>query len=194
MDLLQRRLRSDCMEDESRMHNFYRVIRLALRYRWTFAGTVLSALAVGILWGANIGTIYPFVEVAIRGRTLQQWVEDNIDEARRNAAEYGRRADEFQRELPAAPAQRTAKLRKEIDRLRSQQQIEREAEARYAWIKPWIVRFVPNDPFRTLTMFIGVLLLGTLAKIVFLMANTVLVSRLSHLARWPCGGGSSAAP
>ena len=79
------------------MRNFYRVIRLALRYRWSFAGTVLSALAVGILWGANIGTIYPFVEVAIRGRTLQQWADDKIDEARRNDIEYGRRAEQLQR-------------------------------------------------------------------------------------------------
>jgi ATP-binding cassette subfamily B protein/subfamily B ATP-binding cassette protein MsbA len=163
------------------MQNFYRVIRLALRYRWSFAATILSALAVGILWGANIGTIYPFVEVAIRGRTLQQWADDNIDEARRNDAEFGRRAEQLQRELPSAPPAQAGRMQKEIDRLQSQRQIERAAGARFARIKPWIDRYVPHDPFQTLTAFIGVLLALTVVKILFLMANTVLVSRLSNL-------------
>jgi ATP-binding cassette subfamily B protein/subfamily B ATP-binding cassette protein MsbA len=163
------------------MRNFYRVIRLALRYRWTFAATVLSALAVGILWGANIGTIYPFAEVAIRGRTLQQWADDKIDEARRNDAEYGRRAEHLQGELASVPAAQARPLRKEIERLQAQRQVERAAEAKYAWIKPWIDRYVPHDPFQTLTLFIGVLLVLTLVKILFLMANTVMVSRLSNL-------------
>ncbi len=168
------------------MHNFYRVIRLALRYRWTFAATVLSALAVGVLWGANIGTIYPFAEVAVRGRTLQQWADDKIDEARRNDAEYGREAEELARKVAgvaagAKGAAEAASLRREIARLQSQRKVERAAEAKFAWIKPWIDRYVPHDPFQTLTMFIGVLLVLTVAKILFLMANTVLVSRLSHL-------------
>ena len=136
---------------------------------------------MGILWGANIGTIYPFVKVAIRGRTLQQWVER---QDRRGPAER-RPVRPPGRAAPAgaavAPAAEVAKRRWAIQRLQSQRQIERAAEARYAWIRPWIVRYVPSDPFLTLTTFIGVLLVLTLAKTLFLMANTMLVSRLSNL-------------
>jgi len=171
----------DRMEDESRMGNFYRVIRLALRYRWTFTATILSALAVGILWGANIGTVYPFVEVAIRGRTLQQWVDEKIAEARQNDVQYGRQAEQLKVMLATVPAVEASKLRKEIDHLQARRKVERTAEARYAWIKPWIDHYVPHQPFQTLTMFIGVLLVGTLLKTLFLMANTVSVSRLSNL-------------
>ena len=65
--------------------------------------------------------------------------------------------------------------------MQTRRKVERTAEARYAWIKPWIDHYVPHQPFQTLTMFIGVLLVGTLLKTLFLMANTVSVSRLSNL-------------
>lgn len=45
------------------MNNFCRVLRLALRNRFTAAGIFLCSLLVALLWGANIGTIYPVVEV-----------------------------------------------------------------------------------------------------------------------------------
>ena len=41
------------------MNNFARVVRLALRHRLTIVGTVLSALAVAVLWGGNIGASIP---------------------------------------------------------------------------------------------------------------------------------------
>ncbi len=52
------------------MNNFGRAIRMALLYRWTFASSVLCAILVAVMWGGNLGTIYPFVEVAFRGQSL----------------------------------------------------------------------------------------------------------------------------
>ena len=43
------------------MKNFGRALRLALHYRWTFAGSVACALMIAVLWGGNIGTVYPIV-------------------------------------------------------------------------------------------------------------------------------------
>ena len=47
------------------MNNFGRALRLALRYRLTLAGAIVSALAVALLWGGNITAIYPVVEVVL---------------------------------------------------------------------------------------------------------------------------------
>ena len=41
------------------MKNFVRVVRLALRHRLTIVGTVLSALAVAVLWGGTSGRSIP---------------------------------------------------------------------------------------------------------------------------------------
>ena len=38
--------------------NFGRVVRMAIRYKLTFAASVVSALVVAVFWGANIGAVY----------------------------------------------------------------------------------------------------------------------------------------
>ena len=35
------------------MQSFIRAVRLSLRYRWTFLGTVVCSLMIGVLWGAT---------------------------------------------------------------------------------------------------------------------------------------------
>ena len=64
------------------MKNFGRVLRMTLRYRGTFLAATVCALLVGVLWGGNIGTVYPFIEVAFRGESLEGWVTAKIQEAR----------------------------------------------------------------------------------------------------------------
>ena len=68
------------------MHNFSRVLRLALRYRWTALLAVTTALLVAALWATNIGAAFPVVKVAIQGQTLQDWVAEEIRSAEENVA------------------------------------------------------------------------------------------------------------
>ena len=56
------------------MKNFLRAARMAVRHRCTVAAIVVTALLVGVLWGINIGAVYPFVEVVFRGQSLHGWV------------------------------------------------------------------------------------------------------------------------
>ncbi len=60
--------------------NFGRVVRMAIRYKFTFAATIVSALMVAILWGVNIGAVYPVVEVVFKNKSMQQWVDEKITE------------------------------------------------------------------------------------------------------------------
>ena len=48
------------------MNHFVRSLKLALRYRYTLAGAVVSALFVAVLWGGNIGAVYPLVEISFK--------------------------------------------------------------------------------------------------------------------------------
>ncbi len=54
------------------MGNLGRVLRLALQARFTFFVSLLCALGAGLLWGGNIGAIYPVVEVTFQRQSFQQ--------------------------------------------------------------------------------------------------------------------------
>ena len=47
------------------MNNFYRVITISFRHRFTVAASLFCSLAVAVLWGGNITAIYPIVDVVI---------------------------------------------------------------------------------------------------------------------------------
>ena len=164
------------------MKNFGRVLHLALRYRLTFVGVILSAVAVAVLWGGNIGAVYPFVKVVLEGESFQRWVDKEIHKAHQAGEEQAARADKLRSELAEAPADRQQALTAEIGRAESRELIEQQAEAAYLRLQPYIVRYLPDDPFQTLVLVTIVIILGTLLKGAFLIANNVLVARLSQLA------------
>jgi ATP-binding cassette, subfamily B, bacterial MsbA len=164
------------------MKNFNRVLRLALQYRITFVGTLLTALAVAVLWGANIGAVYPFVKVVLEGESIQTWVTKEIDRSRQTIAEQTAKADALRREQASAGAERQQALAVDIKLAESRIAIERQAEQAYLRAKPYLDRYLPNDPFQTLVLVTLFLVVGTTLKNVFLIANNVLVARLSQLA------------
>ena len=69
------------------MNNYVRALRLALRYRGTIIGIFVSSLLVGLLWGANITAVYPFVQVVFRGQSMHDWVDEKIDAAQVSACQ-----------------------------------------------------------------------------------------------------------
>jgi ATP-binding cassette subfamily B protein/subfamily B ATP-binding cassette protein MsbA len=163
------------------MNNFHRALRLALRYPVTLGSSILCALMVAILWGGNISTVYPLVEVTTKGRSLQQWGADAVAHCQKNADQYLRQADDIaaQRKL-AAPDQRDALAKKE-QYLRHQADLELGDAGRYAWLKANLIDpYFPNDPFVTLTLVVGALLAGTVIKSGFFIVQQILVARLSQ--------------
>ena len=63
------------------MKSLLRALSMALRYRWSFLFSMLTTLFVAILWGANIGTVAPFVKVIFEGQSLPEWIDARISEA-----------------------------------------------------------------------------------------------------------------
>ena len=53
------------------MSNFRRALRVAAQYRLMLVGILLSSLGVAIFWGTNLGTVYPIVDVVLKGRSLR---------------------------------------------------------------------------------------------------------------------------
>ena len=167
--------------------NFGRVVRMAIRYKFTFAASILSALVVAVLWGANIGAVYPVVEVVFKNKSMQQWIDEKIVENRatvaaktaeleQSAAAAGRR--ENSGDDPAAVRNSTGHPQRRGRTRNEPATVLRASEL----AKPYIDAYLPADPFQTLVFITVFLLMGTVLKDLFLVANNVLVARLAQLA------------
>ena len=160
------------------MKNFSRVLRLALRHRLTFVLSVLSALGVAVLWGANIGVVYPFVEVAFEGKSLQTWVDDKIADSRDAIVDKNEEIERLTAELAETSVEEQGKIRGKIGLAETRVVAEQKAIVRYLRLKPYIDTYLPDDPFKTLALVTGFLLLGTIIKDLFLIANNILVAKV----------------
>jgi ATP-binding cassette, subfamily B, bacterial MsbA len=163
------------------MNNFSRVVRLALQYRFSFLASVVCALGVGLFWGANIGALYPCAQVTFQENSLQGAIDAKIDDSTKRINEYSLSLSQLQKQLPTASPDAKAGIRAEIDRAQLRLKSERKSIQRYRWARPYVERVFPDDPFLTLVVLIGIVLLGTFAKSLFLVAHTILVGRLSQL-------------
>lgn len=166
------------------MKNFGRVLALALRYRFTLVGAILCALAVGLLWGANIGVVYPFAEVVLHGKSLDHWVDAKIQETRNSYPERIVEIERLWRQCADAPPNEQRAIRLALERSTYELKAAQMAERGYLLVRPFIVAYLPKDPFQTLTLLIGLLLLGTLLKSLFVFANWILVTRVAQLGTY----------
>ncbi len=166
--------------------NFGRVVRMALRYKFTFAASICSALVVAFFWVANIGTIYPVVEVLFENRSMQEWIDSKIEETQSAIAAKTARAAELRGQLAALPDEGRQDLRRHLQSQVANLQAEltsAKATLRGCKIaKPYIDKYLPENPFQTLVVITFLLLTGTIIKDVFLVANNVLVARMAQLA------------
>lgn len=163
------------------MKNFARALRLACQYRLTLLGLFGSSLLVAVLWGGNIGALYPIVEVAFQGKSLQTWAREAIDKAEARSADLQRQIAALERERAAADPDQQPPLDQELNFLRTQQQAEHTALATAQWLQPRIDRYLPSDPFQTVVVIVVVVMVATVVKDFFLFSNTLLVERLSQM-------------
>ena len=117
-----------------------------------------SAPVVAVLWGGNIGFLYPLVEVVGKNQSLGQWVDAEIVAAQQEIAAGEAAGDE----------QATRAARHDL--------------WLYGELKPWIDQYLPSDPFQTLAVVVALLLAGTIIKDAFLTTGSFLVDRLAQLA------------
>ena len=166
--------------------NFGRVVRMAIRYKFTFAASLFTALMVALFWVANIGTIYPVVEVIFEDKSMQQWIDMKIAQNQALIAEKSAAAEKLRRQLAALGAAGDSTQRRLLQSNLANVETEltsAQASLRGSEIaKPYIDAYLPNSPFQTLLIITGLLVVGTVIKDVFLVLNGVLVARLAQLA------------
>jgi ATP-binding cassette, subfamily B, bacterial MsbA len=164
------------------MKNFNRVLRLALRHRWNVAGAFLSALVVALLWGLNIGALYPVFQVVFSGQSLQTWSDAEIKASEGRVAGLENEIGQLRAGLAAiAPDEQRAAGAK-ISGKQMLLTAEQEHLARCRKWKPYIDRYLPDAPFQTVVWIVAGLLIATIVKDLFLVFNSILVDRLTQLS------------
>ncbi|HEY2840090.1 MAG TPA: ABC transporter ATP-binding protein [Pirellulales bacterium] len=162
------------------MNNFGRALRLSLRYRWTFAASVVCALGVAVMWGGSISALYPFIAVALEGKSLQTWAENDTARTTKAIATLEEKLAEFDRKEAAHTA--SAKDVKEHRNDENQLVAQQRALARTEWIRDKIILpYMPTDAFLTVVVIAGMLLVSTIVKCVLLIINSMLVARMVQL-------------
>ncbi len=164
------------------MKSFGRVVELALQYRSSVIAAIVCALMVGLFWGANISVVYPFVDVVFDGKSLHEWVDGRIADSEAQQVEALATIVRTATEIGTASEKDVRGLRSEQDLALSRLQTEYRAEQAYRWAEPGIKRYTPDDAFLTLAFLIGLVLLATIVKSVFVVAQSILVARLTQLA------------
>ncbi len=164
------------------MSNFARTVRLALRYYWTVVAAFLCSMVVAVLWSGNITVLYPLVEVVGKNQTLSQWANESIDDAQQAADKARAAQEETARQIAAAPAAEVPALERNRDAATARLESAEAEVARYQGFKVWIDGYLPDDPFHTLAVIVGLLLVATVIKDGFLTLSLFLVDRVAQLA------------
>jgi len=168
------------------MKNLGRALRKTLKYRFSLLASFVCSLLVAILWSANLGAVYPFVEVVLTGHSLHDWVEIEAEKSEKLIAErqdtiakLERRIDQLPVNDPASDSAITS-LNHQVASAEYDVQVQRTRTKARKKLVPWIKKYAPETPFATLAWLMGFMFLGTVARGMFLMGSMVSVARVSQ--------------
>lgn len=159
------------------MKNFFRIVRYSLRYRFMILAIFVSSIMVGALWVCNIAAVYPFVKVVLQQKSLPQWVTEEIQQLETREAN-------LQTEIASLEDKPIATSSADTDSQLTEKSLELQAAQKdlsfYIRVEPFVTRYLPQSPWRTLVWLVVFIFSGTLIKCVFLVANMFLVRRLAE--------------
>ena len=162
------------------MRNLRRALRMSLKYRWSLAVSIVFSFFVALFWGANLGAVYPFIEVVLHNKSLHEWADDRIAQSTQEIAEQKLELEQYRNDRLIAADDSQAAIETRIFALTGSIKLQEKKIDQTNKLKPWIQAYAPDDPFDTLKLVVLFMVLGTLARGVFLAGNMYLVARVSQ--------------
>ena len=160
------------------MNNFGRALKLTLRHRGAVAGTLICSLLVAALWGGNIGALYPVIQVAFQGRSLQAWIGSEVESSQEAVKTLETRVEAARQSLAIRPDDRSAKH--ELSLAEYDLNVERRSLSARKTLLPWIERWLPADPFQTVATIVCALIVATIIKGIMMYLNAMFVAELEQ--------------
>jgi ATP-binding cassette subfamily B protein/subfamily B ATP-binding cassette protein MsbA len=175
------------------MKNFLRALRHALPYRRRLVLSVVCAGCAALLWGLNFTSIYPVLKILVTGQTAQQWVDKRITEVQgeinkleEESEKQGLKEKEIRDKLAKNPNNFHEQELRDLtnQQARTDSKLEDFHRSLY-WkqvLKKYIDRYVPPDPYLTLTWVIGLVVVGVAIKCFFEFWQESLVGSVVNLS------------
>ncbi|TWT82690.1 putative multidrug export ATP-binding/permease protein [Planctomycetes bacterium CA13] len=166
------------------MKNFGRVLLLAARRRWALVGIVITSLVIAVLWGANIGTLYPITEVVFAGDSIPQHVTKEIAITNQKIIDLDAEIIALDAKLADvnvnSEADAASKIRLDIDSAQTKKLAFTKTLETLVWAQPYVDRYAPAEAYQTLVVIVLVLIGATAAKLVALLINLMLVQYIAE--------------
>ena len=153
---------------------------MALRYKGSLIGSILCSVMVALLWGANLGAVYPFVEVVLRNQSLHDWTDKKISESQEQIVQLEKDIQAHRSSLAEMAELERQQIEAEIRTAETDIRMHESKIETTEYFQPYIKRFAPKDPFRTLVWLVGLMILGTFMRGFALMGAMVTVARVSQ--------------
>ncbi|EDL61834.1 ABC transporter ATP-binding protein, partial [Gimesia maris] len=178
------------------MNSFTRLIKYVWPYRKRLVVSFFFAIMVAILWGANLSATFLVVKVLLEGKTLGGYVQEQISETEaiiqdkskvvkdlsrsiqsQNPTESNPDSTLTQTDLAAAPVDLLSEHTRQQTKLNTASQ----KLLVLKWIQSTIISRIPEDPFDTFVVILGLLLITTFIKGICIFTQDVMVGGVVEL-------------
>ena len=157
------------------MSNFSRALRLALRNRWNVVFCFATSICVAVLWAGNLAGVLPIVDAVMRDMSIPEWVAQSIASDREKISEL-----ESSLALLDADSD-DPKVQQKVAGVEYSLGAYRRRLSWQEWIKPSVDRWLPKTPFATLVYVCVFMIVMTLVRNAFRVANLVLMNRIGFV-------------
>ncbi len=166
------------------MNNFGRVLRISFRHVWSLAGILLTSGLIALLWGANIGTLLPMVEVVFSDDpacdSLPEFAAKKIADADQQIIDLDAQTASLQQQASVAQPGSLPGIKKQIEKNQEQRKAISDTTYYVKKIQPLLDKYTPTGPFETLRLIVFVLIISTLVKLIALMCNMLMVQYVAE--------------
>lgn len=157
------------------MKNFGRALRESLSFFPAIVAATCCSIGIALLWGSNIGALYPVIEMTLHGESIQSWIQQSIDHHEKQIAEIDQQLSERQADGGFVVAE-AAPRRKSL--VRQREQLISAMENRKIALS-WAQKIFPTDPFRTICLIMGIVVASTLVKHILMLTSDLLLGYAS---------------
>ncbi len=161
------------------MKNFRRALRGALEFWPSLTVATICSMIVAFLWGGNILAVYPILEVTLRGVSYQEFIDEEILKNKKSVDALQSEIERLKKGLDDAVGNDSERgsLQRALAKNETKLQSELIQQIQLSQTKPWVDRWLPRTPFKTVTAIVILLMVTTIIKHIFTIINEVLVGR-----------------
>ncbi len=163
------------------MSNFSRVLRLALRHRFTVAASILCSLGVALLWAGNIAAVLPIVDGVMQGKSIPTLLDETVENYETQVASINGQVAVFNQLLASATGDNQRRIKAGLREAESSRAKATSRLRFWQWFQPAAHRWLPVTPYETLVVVCLALFMGTVAKSIFRVAGSFYMARLARL-------------